>query len=90
MRRWVVGSSPWRRPSPPALEFQMHKKDDSTDIAFQTLDVIRITRGEACLMGRVRIRAGNDAYVKARALADTAPGFTCGRDEPRVDDDTGM
>jgi hypothetical protein len=50
----------------------------------QVLAVIRLQRGAPCLMGAVDIRANKDAYAQARALADTAPAFACGKDRPRV------
>jgi hypothetical protein len=50
----------------------------------QVLAVIRIRRGQACLIGAVDIAANKDGYDLARTLADAAPSFTCGKDKPRI------
>ena len=45
------------------------------------LAVMRVRRGEACIMGVVDIATNPDAYEMARQLADRrALGFLCGRD----------
>jgi hypothetical protein len=48
------------------------------------LAVMRVKRGEACLVGAVDIRANPNGYELARALADTAPQFNCKTDKARV------
>lgn len=50
------------------------------------LAIMRIRRGEACVMGVVDIATNPDAYDMARELADRrAHGFVCGRDTARVE-----
>lgn len=50
------------------------------------LAVLRVKRGEACLVGIVDVAANPDGYDTARRLADQrAPGFACGRDTPRLE-----
>lgn len=50
------------------------------------LAVLRVRRGEACLVGLVDVAANPDGYDTARRVADQrAPGFACGRDMPRAE-----
>jgi hypothetical protein len=50
------------------------------------LAVLRVRRGEACLVALVDMAANPDGYDAARRVADQrAPGFSCGRDQPRVE-----
>jgi len=50
------------------------------------LAVMRVRRGEACVMAVVDIASNPDAYELARQLADSrALGFVCGRDAARVE-----
>lgn len=49
------------------------------------LAVLRIRRGEACLVALVDIAANRDAYGIGRRIADErARAFICGRDAPRI------
>lgn len=70
---------------PYAATVRMLFPDEGTGKARHTvLAVIRIKRGEACLIGAVDIVANKDGYELARGLADGAPSFTCGKDKPRI------
>ena len=50
------------------------------------LAVMRVRRGEACVMAVIDIASNPEAYEMARQLADSrALGFACGRDTARVE-----
>jgi hypothetical protein len=70
---------------PYAATVRMLFSDEQTGKAgHAVLAVMQVRPGEACLMGAVDVGANKDAYDLARALADTAPSFTCGSDKPRI------
>jgi hypothetical protein len=58
--------------------------EGSAKARYSVLAVMRVKRGEACLVGAVDVGANKDAYDLARALADAAPSFVCGKDKPRI------
>jgi hypothetical protein len=62
----------------------LYPKEDTGQVGQQLLAVMRVARGEACLMGVVDIRANRKAYELAREIADRAPTFACGKDRPSV------
>lgn len=70
--------------APYAATVRMRFKNDDKPGEEQVLAVMRVKRGEACLVGAVDIRANRDAYALARTLADTAPQFDCAKDKPRI------
>jgi hypothetical protein len=79
--RGVSGSKGF---APYAATVRMLFPDDAGKTRHNVLAVIRLKRGEACLVGAVDIAANKDGYELARALADAAPSFTCGKDKPRI------
>ncbi len=89
---WSAGSKVEWRGTGPAAGFapyaatvrMLFPKEDSPQVGQQVLAVMRVARGEACLVGAVDIRANRNAYELARAMADRAPAFTCGKDRPAV------
>jgi len=62
----------------------LYPKEGTGQVGHQVLAVMRVARGQACLVGVVDIRANRKAYVLARGVADRAPAFVCGRDRPSV------
>jgi hypothetical protein len=69
---------------PYAATVRMLYANDQGKAEQQVLAVIRVKRGEACLMGAVDIRANKNGYDLARNLADTAPSFDCKKDKSRI------
>jgi hypothetical protein len=69
---------------PYAATVRMKFREDDKPGEQQVLAVMRVVRGEACLIGAVDVRANKDAYELARGLADTAPGFDCAKDVARI------
>ncbi len=70
---------------PYAATVRMRFRDEqSGEFRHSVLAVIRVKRGEACLVGAVDIAANKDGYELARGLADTAPSFNCGKDTPKT------
>lgn len=69
---------------PYAATVRMRFRRDDRPGEQQVLAVMRVKRGEACLIGAVDIGANPKAYELARTLADTAPQFDCARDKARI------
>jgi hypothetical protein len=69
---------------PYAATVRMKYREDDKPGEQQVLAVMRVTRGAACLVGAVDVRANRDAYELARSLADTAPTFDCAKDAARI------
>jgi hypothetical protein len=69
---------------PYAATVRMLYREDGKPGEQQVLAVMRVKRGEACLIGAVDIRANPNGYELARELADTAPQFDCKTGKARI------
>lgn len=76
----------WRVPAgggdPYAVIFRLHISNPDGNSEHQKLMVAKVTPTAVCLVGSVDMKVQPSPNTAARGLADNAPGFTCGSDQP--------
>ena len=59
-------------------------RDGGPRVGDQVLAVIRVTAGNACVMGAVDVVKNRKANELAHEIADAHPSFICGKDKPII------
>lgn len=94
LRHWGIGARIEWRGIPTARGFEpyaatvrvLFREGGSASEDRPVLAVMRVRRGEACVVGLVDVAANPDAYGIARRVADgRARTAACGRDAPRIE-----